>query len=180
MENQITFINTPIISQIEEAVIEALKSITEEILPYNKICITERTYIINTKLAQIGNAYGYDVCVNKNHCDGDHQREWLYDMVWYKENSDNMLIEVPFVLEMEWSNFDKEIKYDFEKLLISNSELRVMIFQKKSKDEVYRIINEMIDRINVFKNKNEADKYLLIGMDISGDGAFYIKFYSEK
>ncbi|MDP4114530.1 MAG: hypothetical protein Q8903_00260 [Bacteroidota bacterium] len=177
MENQITLLSTSKVCKIEEKVIEALKSIKEDILPYNKICITERTYIINTKLAQMGNACGYDVCVNKNHCGGDHQSEWLYDMVWYKENSDNMLIEVPLVLEMEWSRFDKDIKYDFEKLLLSNSELRVMIFQKDSRDEVQKIGNNLIDRIKIFENKNKADKYLLIGMDTTGDGAFYIKPY---
>ena len=67
-------------------------------------------------------------------------REWLYDLIWYTE--DNVIGYCPkdftLLVESEWENKrrgDKTgdsqsgIKYDFQKLLLSNTGLRLMIFR---------------------------------------------------
>ena len=57
------------------------------------------------------------------------ENEWLCDLIWYRINTNNRLESVPVVLESEWSMDDYEIRYDFEKLLLANSPVKVMIFQ---------------------------------------------------
>jgi hypothetical protein len=85
-------------------------------------------------------------------------REWLYDLHWYTEHERQRefphiygyrLRTVPLVVECEWEYINPEerkkykrgecksfdgygaVKYDFQKLLVANADLRLMIFQKK-------------------------------------------------
>lgn len=64
--------------------------------------------------------------------------EWLYDLHWYTEGADPYTtIRLPLVMECEWNPRRKGdsktpysgIKYDFQKLIVSNAELRLMIFR---------------------------------------------------
>lgn len=77
-------------------------------------------------------------------------REWLFDLHWYTEvNSDNdhnkayMPISLPLIMECEWKNTregDDEktrygsVRFDFQKLVISNAALRLLIFRVRKVD----------------------------------------------
>lgn len=54
--------------------------------------------------------------------------EWLYDLVWYRNNEAGHLRDVPLVLESEMSTRSLDgLKWDFEKLLVANADHRVFI-----------------------------------------------------
>ncbi|WP_455088434.1 hypothetical protein [Porphyromonas endodontalis] len=66
-------------------------------------------------------------------------REWLYDLLWYTEDNNEGYcpIDFPLIVESEWGKRRKEdkngdpysgIKYDFQKLLLSNTGLKLMVF----------------------------------------------------
>ena len=66
--------------------------------------------------------------------------EWLYDLHWYTEGADPYTtLSLPLVMECEWNLRRKGdskvpysgIKYDFQKLIVSNAGLRLMIFKIK-------------------------------------------------
>ena len=55
-----------------------------------------------------------------------HGGEWIFDVCWI-ERENGVTLRLPLVLECEWNSW-QEVKDDFEKLLWSRAELRVMIF----------------------------------------------------
>lgn len=71
--------------------------------------------------------------------------EWLYDLHWYTEGSDPYTtVTLPLVMECEWNPRRKGdskipysgIKYDFQKLIVSNADLRLMIFRIKNTSDL--------------------------------------------
>lgn len=94
-------------------------------------------------------------------------REWLYDLVWYKDDLDKFYImkNTLLVVESEWAykrpkdKIDDKygaIKYDFQKLLLSNAKLKLMIFRVSGKTK-QDIEQKLIELYNYFNNA--IDKY---------------------
>lgn len=92
-------------------------------------------------------------------------REWLYDLVWYEDAPKESYImkNTLLVVESEWAykrpkdddNYGA-IKYDFQKLLLSNAELKLMIFRVSGKTK-QDIKQKLIELYNYFNNA--IDKY---------------------
>jgi len=81
---------------------------------------------IKKLLGDLGKRLGYKVCAST--WDKKYNSEWLYDLVWYRENDEEYLVEVPLVVECEWgTNTKKHIKFDFEKLLLAKAGIKLMI-----------------------------------------------------
>lgn len=119
----------------------------------------ERTTKLFEVLTLFGDEKGYKVYshslskgfmyTNKNE-KGDSKfvnREWLYDLLWYREDNNEGYcpIDFPLIVESEWDKRRKEdekrdplsgIKYDFQKLLLSNTGLRLMIFNISKEEEL--------------------------------------------
>lgn len=58
--------------------------------------------------------------------------EWLYDLVWYTSKVDQdtgmeRTTSVPLVMECEWDASLASIALDFDKLLVANADLRVLV-----------------------------------------------------
>jgi hypothetical protein len=90
------------------------------------------THKIKEVVGGIGKKHDFSVCAS-GFVGGDWG-EWLYDLVWYRNNKDKRLASVPLVLESEWHLDGFEIRVDFEKLLLANSPLKVMVFQSREED----------------------------------------------
>ena len=91
---------------------------------------TQWTRRIKELLGNLGASLDYDIC-----CGGFPKffnPEWLFDLVWFKNNTENLLSTLPLVVESEWNTSLKYIRYDFEKLLASNAEHRLMVCQSDS------------------------------------------------
>ncbi len=58
------------------------------------------------------------------------EREWLYDMLWYEYDDNENLKRIPFVLECEWAYSEVGVNYDFEKLLVTKADFKVIITQR--------------------------------------------------
>ena len=93
-------------------------------------------------------------------------REWLYDLLWYREDNDGgyFPLDFPLIVESEWENRRREdkkgdrysgIKYDFQKLLLSNTGLRLMIFNISKEEELNHLseyFNNAITKYTPLKN----------------------------
>src|SRR5436190_1674783 len=87
----------------------------------------EWTTAIKRSLISLGHSKGYSVCAAgfPEEC----EREWLYDLVWYRNEPKDHLREIGLIVESEWSRYPQYIRFDFEKLLMGKSPLKLMVFQ---------------------------------------------------
>jgi hypothetical protein len=124
-------------------IVNALHAITSASMIDNRNSTWTRR--IKEDIGQLGKNHNFDVCTSG--CEGKFEGEWLYDLIWYKNNNNNRLETVPLVLESEWSMDDFQIRFDFEKLLVANSPLKVMIFQNcdDTSEKVFQALREGID-----------------------------------
>ena len=112
-------------------VIQALFQITDETVKSKGNM--DWTLAIKYKLGELGKENGFSTCASGCR-DREYDAEWLYDLIWYKNNFEDgksherRLTEVPLVMEIEWSPDFLQIRYDFEKLLVANAPIKVMAF----------------------------------------------------
>lgn len=88
--------------------------------------------------------------------------EWLYDIVWYQDDPINhYLLDVPLVAESELSPKLNELIYDFQKLLVSRSKHRIMIYEYEFNNEnIADKLDALIDQIKNSKLTQPGDRYL--------------------
>lgn len=115
---------------------------------------------VSQNLLDLGQSFGFKVCVSRLRADNP---EWLYDMVWYTvrgEGMDERLDDVPMVMECEWHSAPVKIAEDFEKLLVANAPLKVMVCYPKASAREY-VLAYFRDSIEHYKQKRTGDKYLI-------------------
>lgn len=106
------------------------------------------------------------------------EKEWLFDMTWYKENEKGQLIELVMVLESEWDTSFVGIKYDFEKLLICKCPLKVMVCQWPKAD-IQNLFDKIESSINAFGSSTD-ETYLLVVLDSSTDKEFIFNTFGSS
>ncbi len=93
----------------------------------------EWTQNIKLKLVQLAHENNCYAC-----CSGVPSAdwgEWLYDLVVlrYAGNDSNKVIEsTELVVESEWDSDDVSILIDFQKLLLSNADIKLMVYYKNN------------------------------------------------
>lgn len=135
---------------ISKYIIQEFGSFLKSFSKYDTRIRPQRTRLVKDTLTLLSDRElpgkpSYLVC---SHGLSDHLRqtnggkyknsEWLYDLHWYTEgNEPYSPTSLPLVVECEWNpkkRGEKKkipysgIKYDFQKLLIANADLRLMIF----------------------------------------------------
>lgn len=145
-----------------DKIINALKSVPCNI-PQNE-GDTVWTRAVKQVLGDLGRNMGFQVCAGG--MGEEFESEWLYDLIWYSENDEGCLCSVPLVVESEWGRQYKEIKLDFEKLLLARSQRKVMIFQATGdvKIEYFKKLRRGIDS---FCAENISETYILACFDES-------------
>ena len=123
-------------------------------------------------LAELGKTHENEICTSG--FTDIYNSEWLYDMVWYK-NEKGYLSEVSLVVESEWGSHINQIKFDFEKLLSSNSIHRLMICQSHSSN-LEKLINCFDEAINHYKQNKPGDRYLVAILDKTDEEFCYEVF----
>jgi hypothetical protein len=113
------------LNRIEDWIAKELNKFAIKYLELNKKDRPPLTKSIMTIIGSYGVNEGYEVCA-AGLPDLFHG-EWLFDMIWYKENHEGNLKMVELVLESEMAAGIPAIKIDFEKLLLSNSNNKIMI-----------------------------------------------------
>lgn len=149
------------LDEIEQAILDALNAFAEEHWDkkekgIEQEGITERMF---AKLGELGYNNGYGVC-SKFGKTLEHDSEWLYDMIWYKNNADGHLETVDLVLESELNRSESHLKYDFEKILISNAKYKIFVCFNEANDDCPENIKK---RIVFFQKCVDACRNLLSG-----------------
>ena len=109
--------------------------------------------------------------------------EWLYDLHWYEDGAEPYTtLCLPLVMECEWNPRRKGdpkvpfsgIKYDFQKLLVSNAELRLMIFKVKKLSDLDELDSYFKSNIKNYKHLETGAKFLFVAF-YDKDKTFYYK-----
>jgi hypothetical protein len=153
---------------LEQDIVNALKGLTVEAnLPENEKKFTRVsapwTIRIMELIGGLGCDNGYEVC------GAGFDSQWLYDLVWYKNDEKKMLESVQLVLESEWNTSLEAIKYDFEKLLIANAEMKVMICEAKSSDMLNKLFEYFENAIKGYRLGKSGERYLIAILDENWD-----------
>ena len=127
----------------------------------------EWTFNIFSELTRLGRGYGFKVRGARPGHD-DFDAGWLWDLTWVdirgwsrKDRADGELVRFPLVLESEWNlNFQDEILWDFQKLLVARADLRMMIFEQNTQQDADQCIKRMKDAIKSFTRTQRGDRYL--------------------
>lgn len=159
-------------NEIAKDIIEKLKDEWENTFLDEGKIIKEgvRTTRLFELLTELGDSKGYYVY---SHSLSDEfrkkpgnnkfvNREWMYDLCWYKEDETLPygLKSLDLAVESEWRNKRGEdpygaIKYDFQKLLIANMGLCLMVFKvtEKGRKELSNYFEKVYERYEGCKNE---------------------------
>jgi hypothetical protein len=155
-------------TKIEVDIQEALKRVTNRARKDNITSDTIWTKLVKEELGDLGDELGNKVCTSGfRDC---YNAEWLYDLVWYIEEEEGeqknwKLIDVPLVVESEWSRNFLHIKYDFEKLLVANAQHRLFIcyLWKIERD---KFLNYFADAIKKYRLGHSGDRYMIAILEV--------------
>jgi hypothetical protein len=135
----------------------------------------ELTTRIIDKIGKLGLRKGYQISPNYRN---KYWTGWLYDLIWFEYSKEGYLINIPLVLECEWSGLYAEIIDDFSKLWVARAQHRIMIFNKKSDNDIYEMINKLQLGIGKFKESQSSDRYLFAGLNWN-TGRFLYHIYDQ-
>lgn len=130
---------------------------------------------LKEEIGKLGLSLDYDVAASGFE---DFESEWLYDLTWYKEDDENRLIHIELVIESEWGPKYNDIKGDFEKLLNSNANRRMMICQANEKN-ISTLFSKLETAINVY-NGHKGDSFLIAIFDMSSETQFHFKKFIRE
>jgi hypothetical protein len=145
---------------------------------------SEKTRLIKVSLINLGHKLEYKVYANKLENEdlekvahGFVNREWLFDLHFYTEKGSYSIDRLPLIVECEWyprRKGDKNdrfsgFKYDFQKLLVSNAELRLMVFIiKKPIDNALSELETYFNNvITNYKHLEHKAKFLFVAFSTS-------------
>jgi hypothetical protein len=168
-------LNNTDIDQTEQGFSDVVSNVISE---YESLPKTSKTNSwITTRIKEVFGELGannnYDVCSTI------HDNEWLYDLVWYtKDTSNNKLNKVILVLESELSNRKPQaLLYDFNKLLLSNSDYRVFICFNAGNynfpDNINSIIGLFEESVASYNNLSPNSRILILIWDDYTTGKLY-------
>lgn len=137
---------------------------------------TPWTGLVKRSLIELGHELGYRVATSaaSAHSVGCTQEadwgEWLYDLVWYKSAMDAALgIErttaVDLVLESEWNADLDSIALDFDKLMLANAALRVLVFGAYSPTFKLQVIDYCTRAVAGFEHLPPHGEFLVCSFE---------------
>lgn len=127
---------------------------------------------IKKDLCNLSHELGYSVA-----CSGYDQaddREWLYDMVWWKQDGPYMS-RIALVLESEW-NPEIPLDGDFLKLMLARADHHVWIFQAITEAAICSVIDSCIEHLRHFEGLVTGDRFLFAGLSWN-PRQFYFQLY---
>jgi hypothetical protein len=130
---------------------------------------SEWTGQIKDLICKLGENEGCHVCASGTK-KKERWGEWLYDVTWFKnDKKDKFIAYFPLVLECEWGD-EKEVIYDFQKLLLARSRHRVIIFgEERKKSNAQEIIEKLKEEVRRFTASQSGDRYFFAGWDYNTD-----------
>ena len=101
-------------------------------------------------------------------------REWLYDLIWREFDAENNFVGVKLAIEIELSDMKEGgLIYDFNKLLQSDSEYKVFVFQQQTREKADNTFKTFRSRTELYNHKVKSRFLLSCWCWDSGAFIFY-------
>lgn len=162
--------NNQPLTQTELWIIDALNKFAIDYFKQSNRSSTFVTQSIKEIIGDHGSKKRFQVCASG--FPNFFHNEWLYDIVWYKEDKNKNLTEVELVLESEMLYGLAAIKFDFEKLLVANANHRVMICLA-GRTPIKEIQEYFSTAVARFKGLKKGERVLTLIWDDFETGSFY-------
>lgn len=118
-------------------------------------------------LCDLGTKRGYK-CHPSKSPEGEGHSAWLWDFVWWRKKG----IGLCLVAETEWGNA-KEARFDFKKLLVAKSPLKLMIFNGNHSEEHQKdVMGEFEAVLRKYQYHFAGETYVAIGFFCRHPGPF--------
>jgi hypothetical protein len=186
MDNWITYPTITTEDATAAEIIKTLFACKEEFFGYGKR-ETPQTQLIKKVLRVLGESKGYSVWANRQIVDPNGHvsfvnREWLYDLHWYTDEEHFLPTSLPLVVESQWRpQFEtKKVKkgeynrtqgknipysgvmFDFQKLLVTNASLRLMLFKISKMEDLEYMKNYFKTAIAKYPALQIGDPFLIV------------------
>jgi hypothetical protein len=79
-------------------------------------------------------------------------------------------------MESEWALQIPELVYDFQKLLVVRTSIRLFIFQAGNESSIEDITRQLIEQVAVFPDSQPGDRYLFAGYNRQLDRFHFRQF----
>jgi hypothetical protein len=93
--------------------------------------------------------------------------QWLFGLCWVDLHQGRMR-GLPLAAEVEWNLNIGEIAEDFDKLLQSRAQHRLMVFEQRTGPDVAMVLKALKARIRAYRSRQPGDRYLFAGYDFVG------------
>ena len=100
--------------------------------------------------------------------------EWFYDVTWLRFDENQRLVGCPLVLVLAESRHDDDIWDEWQKLLLSNAALKVIVFAKPDDAEVDRVFRMMASEASGYAQARVGDRLLLAGFSEEANAFRYL------
>lgn len=138
---------------VERGLVEALNSISEK-LRHRQAVQGNWTRAVIDGLAQVAGRHGCQAC--GHNCE---RREFLNDLVWLRVADDGAIDDALLTVECEWGN-RAAVEADFDKLLLTRAEHRLMIFDGTRFRDSIDLIERLCENARRFRKTRKRDRYL--------------------
>jgi hypothetical protein len=103
-------------------------------------------------------------------------REWLYDFVWRRFDSENNLSEIVLVMEIEMSDLTEcTSRHDFNKLLQADSTYKIFVFQMKTEEQIQSEFEQLKTKAARYRFRFDSE-FLLCGWSTKENKFFFDSF----
>lgn len=166
------------ISTLEKSIINILNQYGVD--SYSKQITSDKYWTNNWKivLGELGRREDYLICASGiTGAAEEYHGEWLFDMVWYKEGDKFTTLEL--AIECEWSLNFAAIRYDFEKLLVTNAKHRLMMcttWQVNMDD----LVDLLYKSVNDYEQSHNGDRYLLAILNRNSNKFFEVYLFVKN
>ncbi len=162
-----------------------------ELIKNQKNFRKQHTNSIKLNMVILGHKLGYRVYTNGLTQDqiskignGFVNKEWLYDIHWYKDKKGEYYMPEILSLAAEselghWKKGDSSkmknpaVKFDFQKLLITNAELRLLVFKTRSKLELEELNLYFEKAIKAYPHLTKKSLFLFVCFEHETKNLFY-------
>jgi hypothetical protein len=143
--------------EIENGVRNAIQQVCDTLR--DEPSSTVLTRAIRRSLTQLAHDFGYKV---RNALPRTDPKQsdigWLWDLSWIESDRDNTLRAIPLALESEWNSTWDEILWDFQKLLVSQADIRVMVLNTAT--DAQKQFAQLRAAVDAYSGSRAGDHYL--------------------
>ena len=184
---------------LSKIIVKEIGNVLDNFFSYKESVRPNRTRLIKDTLALLGEkklkdkpkyaVYANGLSPHLRQLNGGtfKNAEWLFDLHWYTDGKKPYTtLTLPLVVECEWQQKRKGdkvnkfsgIKYDFQKLLVTNAELRLMIFKVVRPTDFDELAEYFEDNISNYSHLDKGAKFLFVAFS-ERQKTFYYSFIQK-